>query len=261
MKKTTITALLLSAAAIMPVFSKTNQNDEQKSKSLLHNYSYYARAGYNLGGTAPIGMPATIRTLHSYSLRPNFTLGLDAFHPFNAKWGVMFGLHFENKGMKTDAGVKNYHMKMVRGGEELEGVFTGNVVTKVDQSLATIPVQATYDISDKLRIKLGPYFSYVTSHKFEGDAYDGYLRQGDPTGMKVELGHEEGERGDYDFSSDMRNWQFGIDAGLDWYFSKRWGGFAGLTWGLSGVFKKGFTVMDQSMYPIYGSIGLIYQLK
>ncbi len=261
MNKTRITALLLSVAGIMPTFGKTNQESEPTSKSLLHNYSYYVRGSYNLGGTAPIGMPATIRTLHSYSLRPNFTLGFDAFHPFNDKWGVMFGLHFENKGMKTDAGVKNYHMKMVRGGEELEGMFTGNVVTKVDQSLATIPVQATYDISDKLRIKLGPYFSYVTSHKFEGYAYDGYLRQGDPTGMKVELGNEDGERGDYDFSSDMRNWQFGIDAGLDWYFSKRWGGFVGLTWGLTGIFKKDFTVMEQSMYPIYGSIGLIYQLK
>lgn len=261
MRKITITALLLSVASIMPAFSKTTQDGNTKSKSLLRNYSYYLRGSYNLGGTAPIGMPATIRTLHSYSLRPNFTLGFDAFHPFNEKWGIMFGLHFDNKGMKTDAGVKNYHMKMVRGGEELEGMFTGNVVTKVDQSLGTIPVQATYDISEKVRIKLGPYFSYVTSHKFEGYAYDGYLRQGDPTGMKVELGHEDGERGDYDFSGDMRNWQFGIDAGVDWYFSKRWGGFVGLTWGLSEIFKKDFTVMDQSMYPIYGSIGLIYQLK
>ena len=261
MRKFTITILLFSMAVLTPALGKTSQDEELKSKSLLRNYSYYVRGSYNLGGTAPIGMPATIRTLHSYTLRPNFTLGFDAFHPFNEKWGIMFGLHFENKGMKTDAGVKNYHMKMVRGGEELEGMFTGNVVTKVDQSLATIPVQATYDISEKVRIKLGPYFSYVTSHKFEGYAYDGYLRQGDPTGIKVELGHEDGERGDYDFSSDMRNWQFGIDAGLDWYFSKRWGGFVGLTWGLSEVFKKDFTVMDQSMYPIYGSIGLIYQLK
>ncbi len=55
-------------------------------------------------------------------------------------------------------------------------------------------------MSEKLRLKLGPYFSYVTSHKFEGSAYDGYLRQGDPTGPKVELGHEDGERGEYDFS-------------------------------------------------------------
>lgn len=232
-----------------------------KPADLLHNYSYYARAAYNLGGTAPIGMPSTIRKMNSYSLRPNFMLGVDAFHPFNDRWGIMFGLHFENKGMKVDATVKNYHMKMVQGGESIEGMFTGRVMTQVDQSLGTIPVQATYDLSDKVRLKLGPYFSYVSSHKFSGYAYDGYLREGSPTGPKIELGNDANSRGDFDFSGDMRNCQFGIDAGVDWYFSKRWGGFAGLTWGLSEVFKKNFSVIEQPMYPIYGEIGLIYQLK
>lgn len=232
-----------------------------KPADLLHNYSYYARAAYNLGGTSPIGMPSTIRKMNSYSLRPNFMLGVDAYHPFNDRWGIMFGLHFENKGMKVDATVKNYHMKMVQGGESIEGMFTGRVMTQVDQSLGTIPVQATYDLSDKVRLKLGPYFSYVSSHKFCGYAYDGYLREGSPTGPKIELGNDANSRGDFDFSDDMRNWQFGIDAGVDWYFSKRWGGFAGLTWGLSEVFKKNFSVIEQPMYPIYGEIGLIYQLK
>ena len=69
--------------------------------------------------------------------------------------------------MKIDAGVKNYYMRIVRGGEELKGIFTGNVVTKVDMSLITVPLQATYDICDNLRFKLGPYVSYVTSKKFE----------------------------------------------------------------------------------------------
>ncbi|MBS1443374.1 MAG: PorT family protein, partial [Prevotella sp.] len=32
-------------------------------------------------------------------------------------------------------------------------------------------------------------------------------------------------------------------------------------WGLSEVFKKDFHVIEQSMYPIYGTIGLSYQLK
>ena len=167
MNKISILSILLITAANTPTFGWTNQYGEVKSNSLLRNYSYYVRGGYNLGGTAPIGMPATIRTLHSYSVRPNFILGFDAFHPFNDSWGIMFGLHFENKGMKTDAGVKNYHMKMKCGDRELEGMFTGNVVTKVDQSLATIPIQATYDISEKVRIKLGPYFSYETSHKYD----------------------------------------------------------------------------------------------
>lgn len=232
------------------------------ANNLLRNYSYYARIGYHLGGTAPNGMPSTIRKMNSYSLRPNFMLGVDAYHPFNDRWGIMFGLHFENKGMKVDATVKNYHMSMQQGNDDpIEGMFTGNVVTKVDQSLATIPVQAAYDLSNKVRFKFGPYFSYVTSHNFNGYAYDGYLRETDPTGTKVNIGHEPTDRGDYDFSADMRNWQFGIDVGVDWYFSKRWGGFAGLTWGLSEVFKKDFNVIEQSLYPIYGNIGLIYQFK
>ena len=273
MKRIIIPALL--ALSILPSWGKQQSDESPKKNGLrsmlsLSNYSYYVRMNYNVGGTAPIGMPATIRSLHSYTLRPNFTLGFDAFHPFNPKWGIMFGLHFENKGMKTDAGVKNYHMSITRGttmvnGVEvpnvLDGNFTGNVVTKVDQSLATIPVQATYNLSEKVRLKLGPYFSYVTSKKFEGYAYDGYLRQGDPTGPKVELGHNEGQRGEYDFSDDMRNWQFGIDAGADWYITKRWGASVGLTWGLSEVFKKDFKTIEQSMYPIYGNIGVIYQLK
>lgn len=228
---------------------------------LLHNYSYYASATYALGGTSPIGMPSTIRTLHEYSLRPNFTLGVDAYHTLGGKWGVMFGLHFENKGMKTDAGVKNYHMTMVRGGEQLEGVFTGNVVTKVAQSLITVPVLATYDISKKVRLKLGPYLSYVASHKFSGYAYDGYLRQSDPTGPKVELGHAKEDRGDYDFSDDMRDWQFGASVGADWYITKRWGATVGLNWAFTEVFKSQFHTIEQSMYSIYGSIGVVYQLK
>ena len=91
----------------------------QNLGELLHKFTYQARIGYNLGGTAPIGMPATIRTLHSYTLQPNLLLGIDAHYPLDNKWGLMFGLHFEGKGMKIDAGVKNYHMTMVKGGEQL----------------------------------------------------------------------------------------------------------------------------------------------
>lgn len=133
-------------------------------------------------------MPATIRTLHSYTLQPNLLLGIDAHYPLDNKWGLMFGLHFEGKGMKIDAGVKNYHMTMVKGGEQLDGVFTGNVITKVDQNPQLSQCKPIYDVSEKLRLKLGPYFSYVTSHKFEGSAYDGYLRQGDLYGAQGRTG-------------------------------------------------------------------------
>lgn len=267
MKKIMILALLMLSTIGASAAENGNHNWSAWNK-FLHNYTYYAHVGYNIGGTAPIGMPASIRTLHSYSLRPNFTLGVDVYHPISGKWGYIGGIRFENKGMKTDAGVKGYHMKIVRGGEELEGLFTGSVVTKVDMCLLTVPLQATYDVSNKVRLKLGPYVSYITAKKFEGWAYDGYLRRqeeghekGDPTGQKVMLGHDDGERGNYDFSSDMRNWQFGLDLGADWFITKRWGAKAELSWGLTGIFKKGFDTIEQTMYPVYGTIGVTYQLK
>lgn len=250
MKKTLLSIVLLVACSA-----------QAWSDSFLDHLQYYARAGYSLGGTAPIGMPATIRSLEKYYLKGNVTIGLDAYWALPKHWGLMGGLHFENKGMKIDARVKNYHMEIRKGSESLAGVFTGYVQTDVQQWMVTLPLQATYDLSSKVRLKLGPYFSYLASKSFSGAAYNGYLRQDDPTGPKVELGSEEGERGTYDFSDDMRKWQFGVDAGCDWYFSHRWGAFAGLTWGVSEVFKKDFHTIEQSLYSIYGTIGLIYQFK
>lgn len=259
---------LLMLSTVCALAAEEDKENWTAWNKYLHDYRYYVHIGYNIGGTAPVGLPASIRTLHSYTLQPNFVLGVDAHHSISGKWGFLGGLHFENKAMRTDAGVKGYHMKIVRGGEELEGVFTGDVVTKVDMSLITVPLQITYDLNPQVRLKLGPYVSYVSASKFEGWAYDGYLRRqeeghekGDPTGQKVMLGHNEGERGDYDFSDDMRTWQFGIDFGADWYITKRWGLKADLSWGLTGIFQKGFDTIEQTMYPIYGTIGVIYQLK
>lgn len=215
--------VLLMLSTVCALADEEEKENWTAWNKYLHDYRYYVHIGYNIGGTAPVGLPASIRTLHSYTLQPNFVLGVDAHHSISGKWGFLGGLHFENKAMRTDAGVKGYHMKIVRGGEELEGVFTGDVVTKVDMSLITVPLQVTYDLNPQVRLKLGPYVSYVSASKFEGWAYDGYLRRqeeghekGDPTGQKVMLGHNEGERGDYDFSDDMRTWQFGIDFGADW---------------------------------------------
>ena len=259
---------LLMLSTVCALAAEEDKENWTAWNKYLHDYRYYVHIGYNIGGTAPVGLPASIRTLHSYTLQPNFVLGVYAHHSNSGKWGFLGGLHFENKAMRTDAGVKGYHMKIVRGGEELEGVFTGDVVTKVDMSLITVPLQITYDLNPQVRLKLVPYVSYVSASKFEGWAYDGYLRRqeeghekGDPTGQKVMLGHNEGERGDYDFSDDMRTWQFGIDFGADWYITKRWGLKADLSWGLTGIFQKDFDTIEQTMYPIYGTIGVIYQLK
>lgn len=249
--KKTIILLLLASLVLIPV----------KAVGIFDNLKYDLRAGYNIGGTAPMGLPASIRSLDSYKLTPSIMIGLGVQKPLTEHWSLTTGLRLENKGMDIDATVKNYHMKIVRGGQELEGMFTGKNHSEAEQWMLTLPLLATYTFNDKVSLKLGPYFSYVRSRNFKGYAYDGYLRVGNPTGEKVELGVADGDRGSYDFSEDMRKLQWGMMLGADWHFHKSWGAFVDLSWGFTGVFKHSFNVIEQTMYPVYGTIGITYKMK
>lgn len=232
-----------------------------QARIIPRDLNYTVRLGYNIGGTAPIGMPATIRSMNSFKIRPNILLGFDVQKQFNDQWGLLTGLHYETKNMKVDATVKTYHMAMVQEGDRIEGYFTGNVVTQVDEQAFTLPILATWNPSERVTLKFGPYVSYLTSRSFKGEAYDGYLREGEPTGTKVNVGMNGGEPATYDFSDDMRHWQLGLDLGVDWNIYRRWGVYADITWGLTGIHKSGFKTIEQTLYPIYGSLGVTYKLK
>lgn len=220
-----------------------------------------ARAGYSIGGTAPIGMPETIRSIDAYKLTPSFMFGLDIQKSIGDKWGLLTGLHFENKAMNGDVTTKAYHMEVRKGDSMMEGLFTGKVHQEVTQWMFTLPIQATYSFNDKLQLKAGPYFSLLINKDFSGIASDGYLRQNDPTGPKILMGSKEGEWATYDFSDDMRRFQFGLTVGIDWQFYRNFGLSADLNWGLNGIFKSDFKTVDQTLFPIYATIGLFYRLK
>ena len=223
--------------------------------------NYTVRLGYNIGGTAPVGMPATIRSMNKYKLEANFSLGLDAQKDFWGRWGLLSGLHLENKGMDVDATVKNYHMQMVQGGEVLEGMYTGRLVSKCDEWMLTVPVMLTYRASERVLLKFGPYISYVGTRVFKGHVYDGYLREGDPTGAKVVVGSTPDSWATYDFSSHMRSFQVGLDVGADVNLSQRIGVYADLEWGLNGIYKRSFKTIEQTLFPIFGTVGLTYKLR
>lgn len=243
-------AALSALAALLSISTGALAQDVSSS-------SFTARVGYGIGGTTPLGMPATIRSLNSFNPRANIVVGCDYVKPFSKLWGIRAGLRFENKGMKTDANVKTYQMEMRKGADYISGVFTGGVVTEVDQWMLTLPVMANLQ-ARKVAVRLGPYFSYVLSNNFSGYAYDGYIRQDNPTGAKVMIGSEPGQRGDYDFSSDLRRAQFGVMAGADWKFAEHLGAYVDLSWGMTGVFDSDFKTIEQTMFPIYGSLGLTY---
>jgi len=249
------------ADSIVNKNTKQKYDDYKNLKKFIHNLEAYGRLGYSIGGTAPIGIPETIRSLNKFILQPNVSFGVDAIKPLSSRFGLLIGVHFENKAMHIDATVKNYHMKFTQGGQTLEGMFTGKNDSHAVQWMFTVPVQATYKINDKWRLKMGPYFSFLTSADFDGFAYNGYLREGDPTGPKIELGSTDEERGNYDFHEDIRKLQWGIDLGVDYFFTRKFGVYADLSWGLSGFFKSSFKTLDQTLFPVYGTIGITYKIK
>lgn len=219
-----------------------------------------ARVGYNIGGTAPLPMPPEIRKLNSYSPRFSPSVGFDMVKNWSSRWGTLLGVRVENKGMYEDANVKNYYMELVKAGNAISGNFTGDETTYVRQWMVTVPLAVTLNVR-KVMFKFGPYASMVFNHDFSGWAHSGYLRVDDPTGDKVMLGEEEGERGDYDFSDSLRDVQFGMQLGADWQIGRHWGAYADLSWGVTGIFNGRFNTIRQTLYPIYATIGVVYRIK
>lgn len=236
---------------------------EERNKGIiwssLHGLEYEIKAGFNIGGTAPLPFPEEIRAISSF--RPNINFAIEGnvtkWLDTNKKWGIVLGLRLENKGMSTEARVKNYGMEIIGdGGERLSGNWTGKVKTKFRGSYFSIPVLAAYQLSPRIKFSAGPYVSFLTSGDFNGYVSDGYLRKGDPTGTKVEFKDEN--TAPYDFSKDMQSFQWGVQAGVSWKAFKRLTVHGDLTWGLNDIFKSEFKTITFNMYPIYLNAGFGY---
>ncbi len=118
------------------------------------------QAGFNLGATAPVGLPATIRKINSY--RPEFSpsLGYElSWRPSAShKWGAAIGVKLDYKGMTTKDEVMYFHtmitMEDASGKSEFEGAFTGKNKTTVRNAYVAFPISATYTPNDNWRINL-----------------------------------------------------------------------------------------------------------
>ena len=237
------------------------QNDRSKlvAHSVLDGLEYEIKAGFSIGGSSPLPLPAEIRSIDGYNPTLAITIGGEVTKWFAVenKLGVILGLRLENKAMETKSTVKNYSMEILGdGGEVVSGVWTGGVKTKVHTAGLTIPLMAVYKISPHWNIKAGPYFSYIFSRDFSGHVYEGYLREDNPVGTKVEF--TDGKIATYDFSENMRHFQWGMQLGGSWRAYKHLNVNADLTWGLNNVFEKSFETVKFSLYPIYVNIGFGY---
>lgn len=220
-------------------------------------YEYRVKAGFNVGGTAPLPIPAEIRKIKSFSPTMNFAIEGNIERHLNDKWGIMSGLRFETKGMSTNARVKNYTMTIdVSSGDEtgtINGVFTGNVKTEVKNEYLTLPLLATRQVSERWFLKGGLFFSYLINGGFSGSAYDGYIRDENPTGNKIGV-----ESATYNFSDNISRFDWGAEVGAEWKAYSHLSVYGDLTWSVKPIFQKDFESIGFNMYNIYLNLGFAY---
>ncbi|NDV65079.1 porin family protein [Bacteroides sp. 224] len=248
--------ILISVLTLISLFVHAQ---DETTKGLIWSSSkgleYSIKAGFNIGGTAPFPLPEEIRSIKSYT--PSLGLNIEGSVTkwFSKKWGAETGIRLESKGMRTNARVKNYSLEMTGEGGYLKGRWTGLVKTKVYNTYITVPLLASYKLTSRWKLHGGTFFSYMTEGEFSGEAYNGYLRDENPTGSKVEIG-EEGAT--YDFSDDLSKFQWGAEVGAEWKAFKHLSVHSKLTWGFKDIFKSNFDTITFGMYPIYLNVGFGY---
>lgn len=225
------------------------------------------RVGYNMGGTMPIPIPSEMKSINTFNPGMRFGIQLDFDKMWTDNWGTIFSLRFESKGMSTDVTVENYHTVFKEGNDMTECNYTGEQSTKYYSNNVVIPLLAKYRFNKEWSVLCGPYFSYALNKEFKGEATNGYERQlkDDPiTGLKVPTGLKTEVTPDnpasYDFSDDLRRFNWGIEVGVDWQAFKHFLVFAHLDWGLNDAFKDSFEeTISFPMFPVYGAIGFGYE--
>lgn len=259
MKTSRYIFLLALVAASMDVTAQSADRYELWGPTnQASNTGFIARAGYVIGGTAPLPLPAEIRSMNAFKPYGGVTIGADAYHMFNRHWGLQVGYHLFYEGFYTSADVKNYRMGITQGENYLEGNFTGTDVTRTKMVGSTIPLTATYRISPRWNVSAGPFVSILFWKTFEGEVDNGYLREGDPTGQKVEITKENPAT--YDFRNDMLSAYWGVELLFDWKAARHLNVFGGVDWACSSIFPSSFETVEFKMYPIYAKVGLAYRL-
>lgn len=248
---------LLMAGCALPIRAAADAY-ETWTPTPHNNWGFKVKAGFVLGGTAPIPFPASIRSVDGFSPYGSAMLGLEAERLLNRHWGLASGLRLTIEGMSTEARVKNYHTSLVQGGDELSGYFTGINKTHERMLTLSVPLLASYRVCPRWTLKAGPYFQWVLYRKFTGRVYDGYLREGDPTGQKIIF--TKANPATYNFSNDMRRFLWGAELGADWQAMEHLSAFTYLDFGINGIFHGGFRTVDFTMYPVFLTLGLAYSL-
>jgi hypothetical protein len=218
-------------------------------------FDFKVKAGVNIGGTSPMGIPVQVREIKSFNPLISLSIEANVVRWFDARWGISSGVRFENKGMTTVARVKEYAMRLRTEEGELSGLFTGEVETKVKNGYLNIPLALHYRLLAALNVRLGGYYAYLLDPSFTGAAYAGHFRQGNP-GFERNMEMEEPTQ--YEFSSELSKHDFGLLGGVEWNAFRHLVVSLDVSWGLHTIFVKDFTGISFPMYNVYSNVAFGY---
>lgn len=241
------------SAAAQESIGERDENLQQMNKK---GWELELKAGLNIGGATPLGLPREIRHINSFDPKLNGTLEC-AVTKWFGRWGVASGLRLEAKRMSTGATVKNYHTAIIQNGDQVAGYFTGYDKTDYNSNDLTLPITANYRVNPRWKVRGGMFFSYCLSREFNGYVSDGYLRNGTPTGEKVTF--DNGSSADYNFDDDLRKFNYGVQVGASWNAYKHFSLFGDLAYSFKNIFKSDFHTVAFTMHPIYLNMGFGYR--
>lgn len=222
----------------------------------LKGFGYGYRMGFTIGGITPVPLPAEIREMVSFSPNGAFMQEIYGYKMLGEKQrlGIYFGERLAIEGMNAEASVKNYQMSIEQGGDYISGYFTGIDKTEAKLISLKMPLEFMVRVSPRLDFRVGPYAQINLHREFKGEVYDGYLREGNPTGQKIVF--SDGSTASYDFSEDIKKGSLGAEVAADFKINKYFGVFGNLDLGFGSVFPDNFETITFKMYPIFFSLGL-----
>jgi hypothetical protein len=227
------------------------------AKAQFPCWEFKINGGYNIGGTSPLPLPVEIREIKQYS-PPGFAphVALEGIRWMNKTWGISVQLTLDHKGFTVRDRVKNLHTEIEMDSETYAGTFTGMNTTKIHNAYITVPVSATWRVTDKWLAQAGFYLACMNNPDFKGTASDGYIRRGDPTGEKTVV-----DKALFDFSDRQNRFDCGIQVAGERTFYANFALRGQIAWGVTPLFPSGFTGMSFDMYNIYGTLGISYRLN
>lgn len=258
LKRLGIHSILLLLCLPLAAQEPIGDRDANLQFMTSQGWEWQVNAGVNIGGATPLGMPRELRKIHKYSPALNTSLQAKVIKWWgqDRKWGTAIGIGFEEKAMKVDATVKNYHMEIIRDNDRVSGYWTGFVNIDYASTFLTMPITANYRFNDRWRASAGFFASYRLDGNFSGFVKDGYLRSGIPTGEKIV--YTDGNQAAYEFNGDLRKWHYGVQVGGSWRAYRHFSVNVDVTYSFCNIFRSDFTTVTNTLHPLYGNIGFGY---